>query len=357
MASAHHKPSLDFLVLALSGKRALTQGTFDKVIKMIDGMVAELKTEQLDDDNKLEYCKVSLDQADDKKKSLERSVEDLENEIEKAKELIATLTDEIQALTKGIVDLDKSVVEATEQRKAENEEFKSLMAADTAAKDLLVFAKNRLNKFYNPDLYVAPPKRELSTGDRMYENFGGELTTAAPGGIADTGVAVLAQVKGSAAPPPPPATWGAYSKKSEESTGVIGMIDLLIKDLDKEMTEASTEEKDSQADYELMMKESAEKRVADSKSLADKQAAKADTEKALADATAEKKDTVGELFATLKYIQSLHTECDWLMKYFDMRKTARAGEIDSLTKAKAVLSGADYSLLQVNSQGFLRRNH
>jgi len=67
-ANAHHKPSLDFLVLALSGKRALTQGTFDKVIKMIDGMVAELKTEQLDDDNKLEYCKISLDQADDKKK-------------------------------------------------------------------------------------------------------------------------------------------------------------------------------------------------------------------------------------------------------------------------------------------------
>merc|ERR1719493_372915 len=157
------------------------------------------------------------------------------------------------------------------------------------------------------------------------------------------------------APPPPPATWGAYSKKTEESAGVIGMIDLLIKDLDKEMTEAKTEEKDAQADYETMMKESAEKRVADSKSLADKQAAKADTEKSLSDLSAEKKDKTSELFATLKYIQSLHTECDWLLKYFDMRKQARTGEIDSLTKAKAVLSGADYSLLQMNSEGFLRR--
>merc|ERR1719471_1505215 len=289
---------------------------------MIDTMVAELKAEQQDDTDKLEYCKTELDLADDKKKALERSVSDLEKEIAKAKELIATLTDEIAALTAGIVALDKSVAEATENRKTENEEFQALMAADTAAKEVLAFAKNRLNKFYNPDLYVAPPKRELSA--------------AAPGGIANTGIAVLAEVgghdQGSVAPPPPPATWGAYSKKSEESAGVIGMIDLLIKDLDKEMTEATTEEKDGQADYEEMMKESAEKRVADSKSLADKQAAKADTEKALADATAEKKDTVGELFATLKYIQSLHSECDWLMKYFDMRKTARAGEIDSLTK-------------------------
>jgi len=359
VAGVHHRPGLDFLALALSGKSALSQKNFDKVITMIDDMVAELKTEQKDDTDKLEYCKTELDLADDKKKSLERSVEDLEKAIAKAKEMIATLSDDIAALTQGIVDLDKSVVEATENRKEENEAYKALMAADTAAKDLLVFAKNRLNKFYNPDLYVAPPKRELSAGDRMYENFGGELTTAAPGGIANTGVAVLAQVVGhdqnSVAPPPPPATWGAYSKKSEESTGVIGMIDLLIKDLDKEMTEATAEEKDGQSDYEIMMKESAEKRVADSKSLADKQAAKADTEKSLADAGAEKKDTVGELFATLKYIQSLHTECDWLMKYFEVRKTARTGEIDSLVKAKAVLSGADYSLLQMNSRGFLHR--
>jgi len=67
-ANVHHRPGLDFLVLALSGRRALTQGTFDKVIKMIDDMVAELKKEQTDDDAKLEYCKISLDQADDKKK-------------------------------------------------------------------------------------------------------------------------------------------------------------------------------------------------------------------------------------------------------------------------------------------------
>merc|ERR1719445_1272477 len=258
-ARVHTRPGLDFLVLALSGKKALTQGNFDKVIGMIDTMVAELKAEQQDDTDKLEYCKSQLDLSDDKKKSLERAVSELEKDIAKAKELIATLTDEIAALTAGIIALDKSVAEATENRKTENEEFKALMAADTAAKDLLVFAKNRLNKFYNPDLYVAPPKRELSAGDRIYENFGGELTTAAPGGIANTGIAAMAQLgiheHGSVAPAPPPATWGAYSKKSEESAGVIGMIDLLIKDLDKEMTEAKTEETDAQADYETIMTE------------------------------------------------------------------------------------------------------
>merc|ERR1712173_198999 len=59
-ANAHHRPGLDFLVLALTGNRALNSGTFDKVIKMIDNMVAELKKEQKDDDGKLDYCRVSL---------------------------------------------------------------------------------------------------------------------------------------------------------------------------------------------------------------------------------------------------------------------------------------------------------
>merc|ERR1719336_95595 len=141
------------------------------------------------------------------------------------------------------------------------------MTSNTAAKELLAYAKNRLNKFYNPKLYKPPQNAELSSEDRIYSNMGnpgGELTTAAPGGIAGTGIAVLAQVsvhkQHKAAPAAPPATWDAYATKSGESTGVIAMLDLLTKDLDKELTEAETSEKDAQADYEQLMKDSAAKR-------------------------------------------------------------------------------------------------
>ena len=58
--------------------------------------------------------------------------------------------------------------------------------------------------------------------------------TVAPGGIAGTGVTVLADVSAHVAPPPPPATAAAFSKKSEESNGVIGLIDIMVKDLTKE---------------------------------------------------------------------------------------------------------------------------
>merc|ERR1711972_1227823 len=129
---------------------------------------------QKDDDDKKEYCVKQFDEADDKKKGLERSISDLETVISESKEGIATLTDEIAALKAGIVALDKAVAEATEQRKAENADYKDLMQSNTAAKELILFAKNRLNKFYNPKLYKAPPKRQLSEGDQIYENNGGD---------------------------------------------------------------------------------------------------------------------------------------------------------------------------------------
>eukprot|EP00415_Alexandrium_ostenfeldii_P002958 UN2958 len=162
------------------------------------------------------------------------------------------------------------------------------------------------------------------------------------------------QKKSDAAPPPPPETFGAYAKKSKMNTGVVAMVDMLIKDLDKEMTEAEVEEKDAQADYETMMKDSAEKRKADSKSLSEKEMAIADMEADLQSHKDDKAAASNELAMTLKYISSLHAECDWLLQYFDVRKEARVTEIDALGKAKAVLSGADYSLLQTSSRGFLR---
>jgi len=358
-ANDQDRPGLELLMLALNGKKSAGAVGFEKVIKMIDNMVKILGQEQADDNDKKEYCAMQFDVADDRKKALERTIAGEEAAIATAKETISTLTQEIASLTAGVQALDKSVAEATAQRKDENAEYKALIASNTASTRVLEFAKNRLNQFYNPKLYKPPAKVELSSGDRVYSNMGGVITTAAPGGIANTGIAMLAQVsehkQRKEAPPPAPATWGAYATKSGENTGVIAMIDLLIKDLAKEITEAETDEKNSQADYEQMMRDSAAKRTTDSKALAAKGSAKADMEAELQAHSEHHADVAKELMATMKYISSLHAECDWLLQYFDVRKEARAGEVDSLKKAKAVLSGADFALLQQRTHSFLSR--
>merc|ERR1719230_914646 len=298
---------------------------------MIDDMIANLKEEQADDDSKMEFCTAQLD-ADDKKKALDRTVSDLETKIAGLKEALVTITGEIDALEDGIRALDKSVAEATEIRKKEHEEYSELMASNGAAKELILFAKNRMQKFYNPRLYKAPPKRELTEEERITLNNGGTLApTAAPAGIAGTGIAVFAQIArrddgvttetmtvsvnieaggggggdagasstgasvdtgsvsanvvlptaspgdtpGAVDVKPAPKTWeGGYKKQNEG--GALALMDLLVKDLQKEMTEASAEEENSQKDYEAFMRDSATKRAEDSKTVTDKTAAKAE---------------------------------------------------------------------------------
>merc|ERR1712194_98588 len=137
--------------------------------------------------------------------------------------------------------------------------------------------------------------------------------------------------------------------------GVIAMIDLIAADLDKEVQEATVNEESPQSEYEAMMQDASAKRAADSKSIIQKSAEKASTEEALQAEQDRKGNTVTELMNTAKYIGSLHGECDWLLKYFDARKEARAGEVEALQNAKAVFSGADYSLLQ--SKAFLVKRH
>merc|ERR1719161_2044255 len=103
--------------MALVGKKV----NFDKVLKMIDELVAALGTEQQDDDHKKEYCEGQIDMLEDKKKGL----------MEETKEKIATTADEIEALEDGIKQLDKDVAEATDTRKEEHEDYKTLMTSDT----------------------------------------------------------------------------------------------------------------------------------------------------------------------------------------------------------------------------------
>merc|ERR1719252_158596 len=230
---------LNLIALALKGKKV----SFDKVISMIDDMVSLLKKEQIDDDDKKSYCEQTIDQTEDKIKELELTISDLNKAIEDAKEGISTLTEEIAALEDGVKALDKQVAEATSQRKEEHAENKETVANDSAAKEIIALAKNRLNKFYNPKMYKPAPKRVLSEEERITVNMGGTLApTAAPGGIAGTGVTALAQTVTA----PPPEMYGDYKKSGEESNGVIAMIDNLKADLAKEMQESEVDEKNDQ---------------------------------------------------------------------------------------------------------------
>merc|ERR1719253_5509 len=272
----HSDPRLDFLEMALHGG----QMGFDKVLKMVDNLMTVLKKEQGEDDSKKSYCLAELDKNEDAKKALAVDISDIGKAIEDGEESMKVLSKEIAALTQGIKDLDTSVGEATETRKKENAEGTETLSTNTAAKELLSMAKNRLNKFYNPDQYKAAPKRQLSDAEAITLNMGGTLApTAAPGGVAgtDIGAASFMQVQAKVGHRQPAADL-SFEKRGEESQGVLTMIGMLISDMEKNSQMLELEEKEAQAEYETFMADAKKKRSLDAKSVTDKESAKAKVE-------------------------------------------------------------------------------
>merc|ERR1719453_457199 len=139
----------------------------------------------------------------------------------------------------------------------------------------------------------------------------------------------------------PDAPGGAY-QKSEKSAGVIGLMDMMVKEIETDMKDAEYEEKTSQSDYAKLMSDSEETRAANSKGIVTKAASKATLEGKLEAAkeafTAVSTDL--DLIATT--LGDLHMQCDFLLQNYDLRKEARTNEIESLKNAKAILSGADF---------------
>jgi len=350
--------------MALQGKKM----GFEKVIKMIDDLVALLATEQADDDKHKDWCGVEFDTNEDKAKDLKRRVAGLETKITETETAISAIIEELETLKTNIKQLDRAVDDATTQRKDEHKEYLRTQSENNAALQLLEIAKNRLNKFYNPTLYKGPERRDLTEEEKIYVKAGGtdprdaeEAQEAARrGGIGGTGVDLpehmqfvqLAMKRD--APPPPPETVDAYTKK--DSSGPVALLDKLKRDLEKDMQENSHDETSAQKEYERFMSDTVAARTADSQSVTEKEAQKAELEADLMGAKDLKKTKTAEMLATQEYIQQLHGSCDFLLQNYDLRKEARANERDALHSAKAVLSGADYSFQQVSSRAFLSRH-
>jgi len=312
VADVQHKPALDFLALQLSNKRISSQVAYDKVISMCDATVGDLNKEQQKETRRKEYCETQLNVDPGKQQATMRALRAQGSKIFRATDMIAMLSEEIEELEVGLIELDRSIADATHQRHEDRIDFRSSLVSDAQARELLGQARNRLSRFYLPSSGSGATFVEI----RRHQEF------------REVG------------PEDPPETWDAYSKKFEESSSAISMLDTLIENLDKDIIEAKQYENDSQADYEILMKDSASKRLEDSQALEQKVEAKTDAEQALSDHRERKRGADGDLLSTLEYIQRLRSDCDRLLEAFDERQTARMGEIDALVRAKLELRNA-----------------
>jgi len=317
--------------IKLAAKTGVKAQNFGMIMNMIDNMVKILGEEQDEDDKHKEYCEAEFDKSGDEEKATTDKIASLDATVTELTDSAATLKEDIATLTGEIKELDKSVAQATAQRKAEHAEYTTNAALNEAANALLEKAKQRLNKFYNPTLYKAPPKKELSMEDSLYVKAGREE------------FAGLVQIRSHSRVAQAPEVFsGIQQPKREKSTGVIALMNMMQSDLQSDMKDAEADEKGAQKEYEDLMTDSAASRAQSAKSITDKEASKAQLETKLQETKEQKALTVESLEDISLTVNHLHTSCDFIMENYDTRKEARSNESESLKNSKSVLSGADF---------------
>jgi hypothetical protein len=271
---------------------------FVRVKKAIDDMISQLMAEKQDEIKHKEFCveEFNTNQVQTERKEAEK--QDLLALIEDLQMQIKTLTSEIDTLKSEIAELNLNMKRGGEDREKENKEFQLVVADQRASQKLLTAALDILKGVYEK----------------------------------------AALVQDGQAPPP---GFKEY-KKNENAGGVMGMIQTIINDAKTMESEVIRAEEDSQKAYEDFVKDSNASIQEKTKSQINKSEENAKAQEDLNQAVQDKEAALLELEQLSNYNGELHASCDFIMKNFEIRQSARDEEIEALKQAKSILSGAKF---------------
>jgi len=278
---------------------------FVKVQKAMDTMLAELASQQKVEYAKWETCKSDIDTNEDKIWDGKVVQRDLNTKHKDLTNTLKVLNNNIDALKTQVSESQISLKKAGEQRKAENQLFQTSVNDQNAMMTILNMALVRLKEFYAPK---------------------------------------LVQIHAHANPPPKPSGPEAVGySKSGTSGGVMGLLSLIIADSARTLDEMKADENQAQADYGDFVSVTTTSVEAGRKTIAEqeKQVAQADGDKSETEESQLAND--GSLASLAELLNGIHNQCDYVIKYFDIRQKSRAEEMDAIEEAKAILSGAKFA--------------
>merc|ERR1719160_1182704 len=271
---------------------------FSEIKKAIDEMMAELKAVQTADDEKYEFCTTEI-KANEKETAAKTDLKaDLEQKIDDLTSTITTLTDEIAALNALVAQTNVEMKAASQTREVENKDFQVTVADQKATQTILKKAKDRMKAFYGfLQTKQTPPKQ------------------------------------------------GTYSKHGGGNL-VVSLLQGVIAESEDVEKKALNAENEAQKSYEEYIADSNAANAAASESIMNKSGASAQAEKDKIQAQESRDATIQDLLLLGEHNVALHQDCDFLIKNFEVRQSARAEEIESLANAKAIFSGANFGFLQ-----------
>lgn len=281
---------------------------FTKAKKQIQTMIEQLQKETADEIKKKDTC---ISEINSNEASQEASVRDRDEAIEKVEALTATidkLAGEIAELKKQVADSQTALKRASEDREIENHDFQLTIADQRATQKVLTAALNALAGFYNK----ASLAQKSANGQPL------------------------------AGPPPPPA-FKPYKKQG--SGGVMGVIESVISESKTMEADAIRAEEDAQLAYENLTKETNDSVDEMIRSITTKSEFKAQSESDRVETEQSRDTSLSTLESLASESAALHADCDYTLKNFDLRQTARGQEVEALKQALVFLSGGSFKAL------------
>mmetsp|Transcript_35097 Transcript_35097/g.52058 ORF Transcript_35097/g.52058 Transcript_35097/m.52058 type:complete len:696 (+) Transcript_35097:20-2107(+) len=276
---------------------------FTRVKKAIDDMIAQLLKEKDDEIKHKDFCTDEFHQNQLQTEKKDREEQDLTATIEDLSMKIEGLAKAIEELKGEIAEMQVQLKRAGEDRELQNKEFQSTVADQRETQKLLTSALQFLKDFYHKKTAFIQKQEPVG--------------------------------------PPPPAGFETY-KNNAGSGGVIQLIQQIISDAKAMEAEAIRSEEDAQKAYEDFVKETNASIEAKSKDIVEKSEVKARAEGELVETKEAKEAVILELEQLSNYNAQLHQSCDFVLKNFELRQTARDEEVEALRQAKAILSGAKF---------------
>mmetsp|Transcript_88850 Transcript_88850/g.254428 ORF Transcript_88850/g.254428 Transcript_88850/m.254428 type:complete len:716 (+) Transcript_88850:117-2264(+) len=291
-------------------------GHFDKVLASIDQMVDMLRKEEQADIEHRDRCQASENKNANDMEDLQHAMEKAAAEITRLEGEASRLDGEISTLETDIGSTKSNMEERLALRNTEEADFKQALMDDSDAVQLLQKAIESMREFYKRNKIDFALVAKNSHQEPKY--------TENPDKAPET-------------------SWSgsSYGGQSEETSGVVAILEMVAEDLKGEMKVGRKDDANAQ---EMYMSEY--RKMKDT--LNTQMAVKLAKEKELSDVNADKldleeeKDAKGaDKDAEASLTQSIYQDCSWVASHFQSRRDSRKAEMEGLVEAKGYLAGVE----------------
>jgi len=280
-------------------------GHFDKVVKLIEGLIKKLEDEAKNAADAKSNCDKDMAKAVNKRDKNKLEMEDQEATIAMKRAEKNKLGGEISKLDGEIAELQKAVLEATELRSEEKANNEVTVDDAKAGKKSIDDAIEVLKDFYSSAAFLQGPAKDRN----------GQSLDDAPKMSYD----------------------GDYKGKQGASKGIIGILEVIASDFERTISNTESEEKSSQGDFETFEGD-AKQDITDKGKL---KGEKEDAVKAATDAITAAKDSMMDaeklMETALEELEKVTAMCMTGEGTFAERKKQREEEIVALKGAQKIL--------------------